>query len=99
MVGSMLKGVARVHHHDGFKAAWQECDRLTVLKHLDNDAPSLQVRWGPRLLRRGKGGKLDLQLLGASWTCSCWAYSWLCIRLAGPELAQWLGMRLDGRQL
>ena len=31
-------------HHDGFKAAWQECDRGTVLKHLDNDAPALQVR-------------------------------------------------------
>ncbi|KAL4425861.1 hypothetical protein ABPG75_009877 [Micractinium tetrahymenae] len=41
MVGAMLGSVARVHHHDGFKAAWEECDRLTVLKHLDNDAPSL----------------------------------------------------------
>lgn len=42
MVGAMLKDVARVHHHPGFKAAWQECDAGTVLKHLDNDAPSLQ---------------------------------------------------------
>lgn len=40
----MLSGVARVHHHSGFKSAWEECDRLTVLKHLDNDAPSLHVR-------------------------------------------------------
>jgi hypothetical protein len=43
----MLSGVARVHHHDGFKAAWQECGPNVVLKHLDNDAPSLQVGvWG-----------------------------------------------------
>lgn len=46
----MLSGVARVHHHDGFKAAWEECDRLTVLKHLDNDAPSLHVRQPQRPL-------------------------------------------------
>ena len=46
LVGSLLSGVARVHHHDGFKAAWQDCDRLTVLKHLDYDAPALQVGWG-----------------------------------------------------
>lgn len=25
MVGTLLSGVARVHHHDGFKAAWQVC--------------------------------------------------------------------------
>lgn len=50
-VGAMLGGVARVHHHDGFKAAWEECDRLTVLKHLDNDAPSLHVR------RRSSSGR------------------------------------------
>ena len=43
-VGTMLKGVARVHHHDGFKAAWQECGPQVVLKHLDCDAPALQVR-------------------------------------------------------
>ena len=47
LVGSLLSGVGRVHHHDGFKAAWQDCDRLTVLKHLDYDAPALQV--GPEL--------------------------------------------------
>jgi hypothetical protein len=46
LVGSLLSGVARVHHHDGFKAAWQDCDRLTVLKHLDYDAPALQVGSG-----------------------------------------------------
>ena len=46
LVGSLLSGVARVHHHDGFKAAWQDCDRLTVLKHLDYDAPALQVGRG-----------------------------------------------------
>jgi hypothetical protein len=35
--------MARVSHHEGFKAAWNECDKHTVLKHLDNDAPDLQV--------------------------------------------------------
>lgn len=28
-------------HHPGFKAAWDDCDKDTVLKHLDNDAPLL----------------------------------------------------------
>ncbi|KAI3438546.1 hypothetical protein D9Q98_000974 [Chlorella vulgaris] len=42
MVATMLKDVAQVHHHDGFKAAWQECDKDVVLKHLDSDAPALQ---------------------------------------------------------
>ena len=44
MIAAMLKGVARVHHHDGFRSAWQGCGSGTVLKHLDNDAPLLQVR-------------------------------------------------------
>ncbi len=30
-------------HHPGFKAAWDECDEDTVLKHLDNDAPVLNA--------------------------------------------------------
>ncbi|PSC73855.1 putative beta-1,3-galactosyltransferase 16 isoform X1 isoform B [Micractinium conductrix] len=42
MIAAMLKGVARVHHHDGFRSAWQGCGSGTVLKHLDNDAPLLQ---------------------------------------------------------
>jgi len=32
---------AKAYHHRGFKAAWEECDPGTVLKHLDMDAPSL----------------------------------------------------------
>lgn len=43
MIGSMLRDVARVHHHAGWKAAWQECENNVVLKHLDNDAPTLLV--------------------------------------------------------
>ncbi|GAB4823988.1 hypothetical protein N2152v2_011034 [Parachlorella kessleri] len=41
MIGAMLRDVARVHHHAGWKAAWQECESDSVLKHLDNDAPVL----------------------------------------------------------
>jgi Galactosyltransferase len=33
--------VVVVSHHPGFKAAWDACDKDTVLKHLDNDAPVL----------------------------------------------------------
>lgn len=55
-VGAMLSGVARVHHHDGFKAAWQGCGPSAVLKHLDNDAPSLQVGLGLREKCRCAGG-------------------------------------------
>ncbi|KAL6777389.1 hypothetical protein ACKKBF_B21315 [Auxenochlorella protothecoides x Auxenochlorella symbiontica] len=44
MVAALLRGSgARVHHHDGFKAAWNDCGPGTVLKHLDNDAPLLQA--------------------------------------------------------
>lgn len=43
MVGAMLRDVGRVHHHPGWKAAWQDCDKGAVLKHLDNDAPALVV--------------------------------------------------------
>ena len=60
MVGALLSGSARVSHHNGFKAAWQECDAGTVLKHLDNDAPALQV---------GAGG---LQYWMAAPARSCW---------------------------
>ena len=43
MIGAMLRDVARVHHHAGWKAAWEECEPDSVLKHLDNDAPVLLV--------------------------------------------------------
>lgn len=46
MVAAILRGVARVHHHHGFKAAWQDCGAETVVKHLDWDAPALQARQG-----------------------------------------------------
>lgn len=43
MVAAVLRDVgARVHHHEGFRAAWNDCHPGTALKHLDNDAPLLQ---------------------------------------------------------
>lgn len=43
MVGAVLREAgARVYHHEGFRAAWNDCGPPTVLKHLDNDAPLLQ---------------------------------------------------------
>ena len=41
MVAALLDGLAPVSHHPGFKDAWDSSDAVTVLKHLDNDAPAL----------------------------------------------------------
>lgn len=41
VMATLLKGHTTIHHHRGFKAAWDICSKDTVLKHLDNQAPSL----------------------------------------------------------
>lgn len=41
VVAALLKNHTTLHLHNGFKAAWDECDKDTVLRHLDNQAPAL----------------------------------------------------------
>ena len=41
VVATLLSNYTKLYHHEGFKAAWDSCRNDTVLKHLDNQAPSL----------------------------------------------------------
>lgn len=41
VVATLLSDYTKLYQHDGFKAAWDSCKNDTVLKHLDNQAPTL----------------------------------------------------------
>eukprot|EP00890_Picochlorum_soloecismus_P001559 jgi/Picsp_1/2403/NSC_05864-R1_udp-gal:beta c beta - polypeptide 4 len=66
VVASLLQDYVPIYHHEGFKAAWDPCDKKTVLKHLDNQAPRLTAG----LEKQDKNGLWDAKEV----TCSMGDY-------------------------